>query len=466
MTRPLHLGIRIAGVILLVCVGLVVFGTFHLPRGEKEVQRGYRGTGMDLLYSKAELALQKSDNALPDVIDPVEPAGQKASTIYKNLKVLGDVDVTEFGRLMASMSTWVAPTQGCAYCHGNEGNFASDALYTKRVARRMLQMTRHINADWTKHVGKTGVTCWTCHRGQPVPSYIWFNNPGPASEMAVASAAAGDSALPTDPYTPYLDGTNEIRVASTTALPSGDRSSIKQTEGTYALMMHMATSLGVNCTFCHNTRAFSDWSESTPQRVTAWYGIRMVRDQNKNFLQSLAGTFPPNRLGPHGDVPKVNCMTCHQGAYKPLLGASMISTYPELTTTADASSAPAAPASPSAAPPVPTPASPTATPPSPPPASASPTAAPPSPPPASASPTATPPSPPPASASPTAAPPSPPPASASPTATPPSPPPASASPTAAPPSPPPASASPTAASPSPQPAPAGPEPPKAPNPQD
>ena len=95
-------------------------------------------------------------------------------------------------------------------------------------------------------------------------------------------------------------------------------------------MMHMANSLGVNCTYCHNTRAFSNWSQSTPQRVSAWYGIRMVRDIDNNYLESLQDTFPAYRLGPHGDVAKVNCTTCHQGAFKPLLGASMVSTYPEL----------------------------------------------------------------------------------------------------------------------------------------
>lgn len=337
--KPLGIGGRIAAAITVVLFGVLVFGTFQAPRTQA-VQSGYRGTAMDLVYSRADLALSQSRNGLPEAIEPVDASGTKASAVYKNLHVLGDVDVAEFGRIMASFATWVAPTQGCTYCHGNEGNFASDALYTKRVARRMLQMTRHINADWRSHVGKTGVTCFTCHRGQPVPAYIWFDNPGPSSGMAVPSISAGLSSLPTDPFAPYLGGSKEIRVISDTALRSDDHQSIKQAEGTYALMMHMAKSLGVNCTFCHNTRAFYDWSQSTPQRVSAWHGIRMVRDLDANYLGSLAGTFPPARLGPHGDVPKLNCATCHQGAYKPLLGASMVATYPELTETKDVASEP------------------------------------------------------------------------------------------------------------------------------
>ncbi len=374
--KRIGLGIWVGGVFAVAAFAYIVFGTFQSPRTET-VQHGYRGTGMDLIYHRAELALEQQKNALPDPIDPAEKTGTKAKDVYQNVKVLGDVDAAEFLRVMTSFAAWVAPNNGgCAYCHGNEGNFASDALYTKRVARRMLQMTRHVNADWKSHVANVGVTCWTCHRGQPVPSYIWFNNPGTPAEMAVPAELAGGSSLPTDPLTPYLQQAKEIRVNATVPLAGTDHQSIKQTEGTYSLMMHMSTALGVNCTYCHNTRAFSNWSQSTPQRVNAWYGIRMVRDVNVNFLESLNGVFPANRLGPHGDVPKVDCTTCHQGAFKPLLGASMIETYPELAETMDVASvdkkdepaaAPAAAPPASAAPAPPSPEPKAATPPAPPP---------------------------------------------------------------------------------------------------
>ena len=351
------IGPYIGGVVVAVVGAFIILGTFKAPVTES-VQHGYRGTGMDLIYHRAELANARADNGIPASIPASQPSGTKASTVYKNLKVLGDVDITEFGRIMASLSTWVAPTQSCNYCHSADGNFASDDLYTKKVARRMLQMTRHINADWQTHVGKTGVTCYTCHRGQPVPSYVWYSNPGPAAGMGIASAIAGDTALPNDPFSLYLANSNEIRVVSKAVLPGTDQQSIKQAEGTYALMMHFSNALGVNCTFCHNTRSFTSWDQSTPQRGTAWYGIRMVRDLNANFLGSLKGVFPTARLGPHGDVPKVDCMTCHQGVYKPLLGAQMAKDYPELLDTKDAESVAAAPSpddAPAAAP-APTPA--------------------------------------------------------------------------------------------------------------
>ena len=88
--------------------------------------------------------------------------------------------------------------------------------------------------------------------------------------------------------------------------------------------------------YCHNTKAPAEWKLSTPQRVTAWYGIRMVRDLNNNIELPLLGTLPPGRLGPTGDTPKIYCGTCHQGAFKPLYGAPMIKFYPELVRPADA----------------------------------------------------------------------------------------------------------------------------------
>ena len=57
----------------------------------------------------------------------------------------------------------------------------------------MLQMMRHINQDWKTHVAETGVVCYTCHRGNPVPANIWFENPGwpqPAGSLRRTTASA------------------------------------------------------------------------------------------------------------------------------------------------------------------------------------------------------------------------------------------------------------------------------------
>lgn len=72
----------------------------------------------------------------------------------------------------------------CWYCHvGEEGkpfsefDFESDEKLTKKKARFMLEMTRHLNDERLPGLSEVGeradpavkITCYTCHRGRPVP---------------------------------------------------------------------------------------------------------------------------------------------------------------------------------------------------------------------------------------------------------------------------------------------------------
>lgn len=332
----MRLPLRLTGAIVVVAASAVIFGTADRPP-VTTVQNGYRGTGMEQVYNPRTHAELVRLNAVPAPQDPVEP-GPPSSTVYENVKVLGNVGSDEFVRLMAAITEWVAPEQGCNYCHSEE-NLALDSVYTKVVARRMIEMTQHINSVWKDHVGATGVTCYTCHRGNPVPGNVWFLDSSPKVAGGFAAdpqgqnrpaQLAGLTSLPADPLLPLLRSDVPIRIVSTTALPTGSGPSIKSAEHTYSLMMHISQALGVNCTFCHNAQAFTAWQTSTPQRVTAWHGIQMVRDLNTHYLEPLTATFPPNRLGKAGDVAKISCATCHQGANKPLFGASMLQDYPEL----------------------------------------------------------------------------------------------------------------------------------------
>ena len=56
----------------------------------------------------------------------------------------------------------------------------------------------------------------------------------------------------------------------------------------------------------------------------------MARDVNLAYMEPLTDVFPAHRKGELGDVAKLNCATCHQGAYKPLNGAAMAKDFPEL----------------------------------------------------------------------------------------------------------------------------------------
>ena len=56
----------------------------------------------------------------------------------------------------------------------------------------------------------------------------------------------------------------------------------------------------------------------------------MTRALNISDLGPLKAILPAQRLGPLGDAPKLNGMTCHQGVNKPLLGVSLAKDHPEL----------------------------------------------------------------------------------------------------------------------------------------
>jgi photosynthetic reaction center cytochrome c subunit len=282
----------------------------------ESVQQGFRGVGIVHVDNPRRLMenVAAVEAGIPDLPPPNDftnappaPAGT-----FQNVQVLGHLSEIEFNRTMAALTAWVAQNvpddwpstnRGCNYCHVVENgvaNFASDDIYTKVVSRRMLQMTQDINARFASHVTEAGVTCYTCHVGQPVPANIWFYTDV------------------NQPLRHYLDR-DDIRVQSNVALTSEstNRTSIKQTEYTYALMMNMSDALGVNCTYCHNSARWGSWEESSPQRLTALRGLRMIREVNMDYLVPLQPEWPENRLGPMGDGPKAECATCHNGAWAP-----------------------------------------------------------------------------------------------------------------------------------------------------
>ncbi len=352
----MNIGKHAAVPLVAVIASVLLLGCERPP--PQVVQKGYRGLAMEQNYNPRLLEASVKANIPPEAIPAAAPGGPKVTDVYKNVQVLNDLSMTDFTRMMVAATLWVAPKEGCNYCHV-PGDFASDNIYTKVVSRRMFQMVRDTNTNWKSHVAVNGVgvTCYTCHRGNPVPKYVWVTDPGPGQPSGmkptgqnIAASTAAYAALPYDPFTPFLDQANNIRVIGTTALPNGNKTSIKQAEWTYALMMQISDALGVNCTFCHNSRAFSNWSQSTPQRTTAWYAIRHVRDLNQNYIWPLSSVLPDSRKGPYGDPFKISCMTCHQGAYKPLYGAKMLKDYPALMGSAKVDAVPAELAAPVAAP--------------------------------------------------------------------------------------------------------------------
>jgi photosynthetic reaction center cytochrome c subunit len=319
------------------------------PFNDEYDQTGPRGIGMQIpaLDAKADPTI---DDYYTEAPYPPEEGEPLASEVYENVQVLGDLTEGNFNRLMVAMTQWVAPDEGCGYCHANadEGLYADDDIYTKVVARRMIQMTQYVNEEWDGHVNynaQVGVNCYSCHRGEPIPSYSWHRI-DPVNERVEGWAAVQNRAtvqsqwtsLPSDALYRYLYEDNviavhdlESRVAGTPGM--GDYASIQDTERTYSLMNYFANSLGVNCVFCHNSRAFYDPAQYTPQWANASMAIFMVQDINNIFMEPLTPVYPPERLGPvYADAGKAACKTCHKGYNKPLQGMNVIDDWPELAT--------------------------------------------------------------------------------------------------------------------------------------
>lgn len=287
--------------------------------GVETVQTGYRGTAMTQVYSReATMARYRTTAAAIPTPAPAAEAMPAGPLPWQNVQVLYDVSVVELLRTMEAMATWVGGSPAnCAFCHWVDQPWSDTTangqpLYRKLTARRMLQMVRNINGRYAGHVKNTGVTCYTCHLGKALPNGLWFYG------------------AQTDYLRHYLDRDGARVVTQAVAPNMGNRSSIKQAEWTYALMISQSRSLGVNCTYCHNSRQFASWREAPPQRVVAYEGISMLRDINTHYLSPLNTVLPDERLGAMGDAPKAQCITCHNGNYKPLYGRQLTVEYPAL----------------------------------------------------------------------------------------------------------------------------------------
>lgn len=332
------------GVVGVAVIGATALVALGQPWSTTALQTGPRGNGMAVV--KRDAVRLSPDPTIQGFLDsttaPVPPAAGAQTALQANPNVeplLGDLSAENADRLLAAMRAWT----------GIPDLLEDPDSYQTAVARRMIEMTRVINEDWDGHVNanaQVGVTCYTCHRGEPVPSGVWF-------EMTpTVHAAAGWSAnqnyvtplstytsLPSDALQKYLVDAESIKVhdleSRVAGIPGQDGfPGIQNAERTYALMNYVASSLGVNCTFCHNTRAFYDAGQVTPQWATATLGISMVQELNATYLLPLKDVLPPERLGPiHADAPKVACMTCHKGQQQPLQGTNVIADWPELATT-------------------------------------------------------------------------------------------------------------------------------------
>lgn len=315
------------------------------PYATESLQTGPRGTGMSVPEFKVDLARPDPtiEAFLASTSDPVVPQGDEetAGEARENVPPgLDGLTVANYDRLLAAMRAWT----------GIPDLFDDLDSYQTSVGYLMLGMTQNLNENWAGHVNankQVGVTCYTCHRGQPVPSNVWFridpvneNVAGWSANQNRVTMQSQYTSLPSDALEKYLLDGEAINVhnleSRVAGVPGKDGyRGIQQAERTYSLMNYVSNSLGVNCLFCHNSRAFySAAGQITPQWATATLGIQMVLDLNTTYLAPLDGILPEHRLGPvYADAPKAACKTCHKGYQQPLQGTNVIGDWPELAST-------------------------------------------------------------------------------------------------------------------------------------
>lgn len=115
-------------------------------------------------------------------------------TTFKNIQVLTDLKDQPPAKLYDAMQFMAGSLSvSCNYCHVSEhGPFESDAKKTKQIARKMIQMTRAINAN--SFHGEQVVTCNTCHQGSPQPKAVpspWYKSAEQITEYNQTVAATG-----------------------------------------------------------------------------------------------------------------------------------------------------------------------------------------------------------------------------------------------------------------------------------
>ena len=117
---------------------------------------------------------------------------------------LGYLTPENYDRLVEAMRIWT----------GIPDLFAGEENYQTVVARNMIEMTQNIKEFWGGHVNanaEVGVTCYTCHRGQPVPNNIWFevspvneNAGGWSANQNRVTMVSNSTSLPSDYLETYL----------------------------------------------------------------------------------------------------------------------------------------------------------------------------------------------------------------------------------------------------------------------
>ncbi|WP_322820403.1 cytochrome c-554 Puf2C [Chloroflexus sp.] len=280
---------------------------------------------------------------------------------------------------MSSAQVWTYMQQyvsgalgvGCQYCH-NINNFSSDEYPQKVAARNMLRLVRDVNAEFIVNLPNwqgNYVQCATCHNNAPnnlegfgtqfinsVPPIKVTVDPLDTNGMAILDPAQKPEAI-REPvllkdailfyiynyqvWKPFDPNEPESGRGSLALTYDGGRTQDQVTIN-QNVMNYQAWSLGVGCTFCHNSRNFAAYelNPAGDNVLNPVYAYNKLKAQRMLLLTTwLAENWPRygaiakpeiptgsgaasrysyQRLG-DGQIYNVpGCYTCHRGNNIPL----------------------------------------------------------------------------------------------------------------------------------------------------
>ena len=247
---------------------------------------------------------------------------------------------------MSSAQIWLYMQQyvsgglgvGCQYCH-NVNNFASDEYPQKLAARSMLYLVSDVNSQFIVDLPNwkgNYVQCATCHNNQPnnlesfgeqftksVPNIPVVVDPLDEAGMPIIDPAQKPEELRSpiglqDAVLYYVYNYQVWRPFDPADPESGRGSLALTLEGgrtqdqvtiNQNVMNYQSWSLGVGCTYCHNSRNFTAYELEPVGLPNAQYGYNKLKTQR---MMQLTTWLQDNWLN-YGALPKDGLPTALAG---------------------------------------------------------------------------------------------------------------------------------------------------------
>ena len=192
--------------------------------------------------------------------------------VYHNIKVLHgpaskmDAVMKEFNAALGVQ---------CTYCHIQD-KWEQD-IPLKEKARMMVTLSNLENEKLTK--GE--VTCWTCHRGKPLPDKLPALTPESPETVVAVKAVGLTDAQAQQPVEKVFKNLKQFGGFPAGNLPFA--------------MAYYTKALGVDCKFCH----VEPFSKDTVHKDVARNMIELVETTGQTFYKDTKNP--------------VRCWTCHRG---------------------------------------------------------------------------------------------------------------------------------------------------------